>query len=672
MNTRSQYEFQHVCPRNCFSNCMMISRVENDQIMTLSGKRTHPYSQGKLCAKGYSYIERNDHQDRLKYPYYQEVKGSGRFKQITWKKAFELIECEILNIQKKHGHLLPLALYKGSGNVGIHHYVTDHFFTSLGGTTRIFGSSTATTGFEAIEYDMGTVKMSNPSMIKDSTLIILWGANPAATNIHLIPYIIEAKAKGGKVVVIDPVYTQTAELADLYIQLRPSTDGALATLLVKELLKADCYDKEFLEQHSYGYEDYLEAIGKNSKDNLIRKCGVVEDAITLLAKWVKAAEAISHVIGTGLLKHSNGGQNVREIEALAAIHGDIGKKGGGIFFRRKDSRLFQNQLEVVSKDTRVIHLNRPENRIPPSRFSPPIEMLWVSGANPLVQEAEPQFLAEFFAEIPFVVTVDLFMTPTAKMSNLILPTTSHFEEMDIVTSYWHKEISLNEKAVSPYYESLSEWRIMTELAPRLREIGCSFPIHASEEEYLNAQFTEAVENRYFIKNVSELKNKQFTASSDRIVWERRKFATATKQFHFFSTEAEAKGLQALPLFVDGPSPTEELPFWLITPHHPYTFNSQFHFLKLSDSEEAIVEIHPKAAEKLSIDDGEVVKISNQQGSIGIKVAYSHRVPTDILVIHQGWYPDSDVNINKLTPPLPTDMGNKGTAFYDTFVRIEKL
>ena len=161
-----------------------------------------------------------------------------------------------MNIYKHYDSFLPLALFKGSGNIGVHHFVADEFFSSIGETTRIFGSSSLYSGFPSIEYDTGAVNRPDPSTIKEASMIMIWGTNPAATNIHLIPYILDAKIKGAKIVVIDPLYTQTAELADLYIQLRPSTDGALACLLIKHLLEKNAYDKKFFEIDSVEINDY--------------------------------------------------------------------------------------------------------------------------------------------------------------------------------------------------------------------------------------------------------------------------------------------------------------------------------------------------------------------------------------------------------------------------------
>lgn len=683
MNLKAN-ESYHVCPRNCFSACTMIATVENGKLVNLVGDPEHPYTKGKLCAKGHAYIEKNYHKNRLKFPYFQEVKGSGHFKQITWESAFDLIINKISNIYEQNKSFIPIGLYKYSGNFGVHHFVTDQFFSSIGNTTTIVGSPCSSAGLEGISYDVGALKMSDSDQITNAKVIIIWGGNPAVTNTHLIPFIIEAKAKGAKMVVIDPLYTQTAELADLFIQIRPSADGALANLLLKGLFEANKLDQQFLQDDSFGFDYFAGYIKQIDTKAYAKTCEVPEKAIHLLISWLKEAGAVSHIVGLGLQRHSNGGQNIRAIQALGAARGDIGKKGGGVFYNQGETYVFTNQQffssQHLDQNNRIINMNEWIKKGIPSYYHPPLEMMWISCRNPLTQEPQPQLIAQHLKKIPFVVTVEHFMTPTAMMSNLVLPTTTHFEENDIVTNFWHKEVALNEKAIAPYYESRSEWAIMKELAIRLSERYpdiCSFPIHSSEEEYLNSQFNEEVEQLYRVKSIADFKKKRFTAYLPDVAWEDRQFATPTGKYQFYSAEAKHNGFPAMPIFVDGRSPTDEHPFWLITPHNPYTLNSQFHFLNLSDENEAFVAIHPKKAKELSIFDGEVVKVFNKQASIEIKAVYSIKVPKDILMIYQGWYPDSDVNVNELVPVLETDMGAKvsganGIAFYDTFVNIGKL
>lgn len=663
----------------------MLSQVESGRLVHITGDRSHPYTKGKLCSKGYAYIEANYHKDRLKFPYYQEVKGSGKFKQITWEMAFDLIIKQMKSIKEQYRDFLPLALYKFSGNFGVHHFVTEQFFSSIGKTTRIVGSPCNSAGIEAIQYDMGAVKMSDPTQVREAGLIIIWGANPAATNIHLIPFILEAQGKGAKIVVIDPLYTQTAELADLYIQLRPSSDGALANLLIKGLYEAKSLDDHFLKEHSIGFEEFIHQIEQIDTEEYEEICDIPWEAINLLMNWLREAKAVSYIVGIGLQRHSNGGQNIRAIGALAAARGDIGKTGGGIFFSQGETYVFSNQQVYSNGHLDVNNRNVTmdewiSNGVSSFSNKPPLEMMWISCRNPLTQEASPQLIQNHLKKIPFVVAVEQFMTPTAKMANLILPTTTHFEEADIVTNSWHKEIAINQKAIPPYYESRSEWNIMKELAIRINQIYpnlCSFPIHPSEEEYLNSQFNEKVFDIFGVKSIADLEKGSLTAKLPNIAWHDHQFYTKTGKYHFYSMEAKEAGLPPTPLFVKGKAPKERYPFWLLTPHHPYALNSQFHFLNLADEGEAFVAIHEKAANKLGIFNGEIVKVYNTQGSIEIKALISRKVPKDILMIYQGWYPDSDVTINHLIPVTQTDMGEnaygaKGIAFYDTFVNVKKL
>ncbi|MBB6446619.1 molybdopterin-containing oxidoreductase family protein [Bacillus benzoevorans] len=669
MNHHPARKCQNVCPRNCPSSCTMISYVENDRLLRIAGDFNHPYTKGKLCAKGFSYTEKNTHSERLKYPYYQKIKGSGKFIQITWEKAFQLIVSEMLNIYKHFGSFLPFAWFKGSGNIGVHHFVADDFFSSIGETTRLIGSSSLFSGCQTVENGHDALNRFNPSGIKEAATIIIWGANPAATNIHLIPFIFDAKIKGAKIVVIDPLFTQTAELADLYIQLRPGSDGTLACLLIKHLIEQNAVDKSFAPIHSVENHDFSKNM--DVKEYLLN-CDVSEEAFNLLAGWLTNAKTAAYVVGTGLQKHANFEQTIHSIETLAEVHGDTGKMGGGIYFRRNNTLLFNNQLtkQGVEKNRLLnIHEMSKRNSSPNQH---PVQMLWVTCANPLTQEPNANEAKRWLKEIPLVVTVDQFMTPTAQMSNLILPTTTHFEEMDIVASSWHKEIALNERAVSPFYESRSEWRIMTELAERLKQhlpSHCTFPLYPSEEEYLNAQFNEQVFRHYSIRNVLDLKERRMTGVMAQDVLSDRQAYSETKDDQPSGKTTESPSLDKSVL---GKYPPKEYPFWLMTPHHPYAFNSQFHFLQLSDETEAFVGIHPKAASALGIKNGDIVKVYNQQACIEIKAVYSKQVAKDIVLIYQGWYPESEININELVTNQHPESGNETAAFFDTFVNVRKL
>lgn len=673
--------FRNICPKNCFSSCTMISTVENGRIAELKGDQSHPYTKGKLCAKGFSFIEANAHRDRVKFPYYQKVKGSGKFVKITWEKAYDMIVSEMVNIYQRNENLLPLGFYKGTGNLGVHHYVTEEFFTSMGETTKIIDASSSYVSLQRFGSS------SNPLTIKEASLIIIWGANPAATNVHLIPFIIEAKVKGSKVVVIDPLYTQTAELADLFIQIQPGSDGALAGLLIKGLVE-NLPDSEQTER-------FAEQVRWIPTEEALHICGVSTEAIDLLQEWLRKAGSVAHLIGNGVFRSAGTGQSLRMIEVLAEVHGDLGKNGGGIFIRKGSVRLFHNQLsgDDSTFKGRLLDLSNPEGGI---RFyddlianhnlgdfsvaKSPVEMLWISCGNPLTQAPHPQLWSKFMQDIRLVVTVDHYLTPTANMSNLVLPTTTHFEEYDLVLNDYHQGLDYNEKAISPYYESRSEWSIMKELALRLNKAlpgVCSFPVHSTEEEYLDAQFNDRVFQVYGVRRVTDIKSRMGpvfpSKSQDRAVSEFKELEIALKE----RVENEQKGE-----FVKrgqtsaGKVPTTKHPFWLLTPHHPYRLNSQFYFLNLGDETEAYVGINAEAARKLGIFNGEIVRVSNNRDSIEIKAVYSTQVPEDIVFIYEGWYPESDVDVNRLIPSARTVTAEEGPsesgALYNTIVNIEKL
>lgn len=193
-----------------------------------------------MC-KRFFLCRKNSHIERLKYPYFQKVKGSGKFVQITWEKAYQLLIHEMVNIHKYFNRFLPISYLKGSGNIGVHHFVVDEFFSSLGEITKITSSSALFSENDFTKKD--ALNHFHPQAFHEASLILIWGANPAATNIHLIPFLIEAKLQGAKIVVIDPIYTQTVELADLYIQLRPGSDAVLAALLINHILDGNVDDK---------------------------------------------------------------------------------------------------------------------------------------------------------------------------------------------------------------------------------------------------------------------------------------------------------------------------------------------------------------------------------------------------------------------------------------------
>lgn len=619
-------KYKHVCPRNCASSCTLFSSVKNDRLLRITGDHTHPYTGGKLCAKGFTYKELNEHPTRLKYPLYQKRKGSGKFAPISWEKAYEIILSQMQKIEEKYHSFQSLAYYKGSGNIGVHHNVTDEFFSSLGGT-KIVGISSMLNQRE----DSENLDSFDVSKLLNSSLIVIWGANPAATNIHLMPYLISAQIRGAKIIVIDPIRTKTANLADLWIPLQPNSDQILIQLLT-------------LESTLHG--DFSKSMQPLERDDLLEQCNIAADKFQFFLQWLLEAESISYILGSGLQKHHGGMETIQAIKTFVHIQGELLPKGTRILMKNWNRPLFHNQVQEVERSISTNELPAQENGI---------DMLWITGGNPLIQEKHPAIFKDWMDRIPFVVTVDHFLTPTASMSNLVLPTTTFFEELDIIISPWHNTVALNEKALTPFCDSRSEWRILTDMARQTRsfsKVPCSFPIYSDEEEYLNAQFNERVEENYSIRSLQDLREKDGLARSFSLHLR----ADRKGPFHF-QFQNRSGPLKA----------SEEYPFWLLTPHDPYRLNSQFHYLNLSNEKEPTLALNPDAAQELKIKDGEIITLYNEHAAIEIKAVYNPQLPTHIVLFYQGWYPESGITINDLMG----DGEAQGMALYDTFVNVRK-
>lgn len=645
---------KHVCPKNCASSCSLISEVDHETLLHIKGDNTNFYTKGKLCQKGFSFKERNEHKDRLKYPLYQKKKGTNQFIKISWEDAYELICERIIEIEKKYNHFQPIAYYKGSGNIGIHHYIVDEFFSALQGT-KIIGSANMFND-EQSPIDVPYIKQFDAATGIKTPTIIIWGANPAATNIHLIPLLIDAKMRGAKLVVIDSIRSKTADLADLYIQLRPNTDLQLVQLMTKHVIEKKSFDDQVAKQRKIDWEQFIQSYEKMNAFILKEQCDIPHDALNKLLSLIQKNEQITYILGSGLQKYRNSCETIKAIETFATIRGDTKHQNAGIYMKNNSFKLFRNQRQhtvhtLHTKD--ISFLSATENKH--------MDLLWITGANPLVQEANPSGLKEWLETIPFVVTVDHFLTPTAEMANLILPTTTFFEEMDIVISPWHRTLALNEQALAPYHETRSEWKIMTDIATKLQR-HCSnmkeFPIFSNEEEYLNAQFTEQVATYYSVHNIDDLRKNHHQVSINRR-HELDNIKERIEQMSFFSLINHDNNKE-----ISDNNEDEKL-FFLITPHHPYKLNSQFHYLHLTDEKEATIEINTEVAKELHIHNGEIITIYNEHASINVKAIHSFRVPKDVLMFYQSWYPKSHIPINDL-------IGNDTSSFYDVTVHVKKL
>ncbi|OEH86888.1 DMSO reductase [Desulfuribacillus stibiiarsenatis] len=681
--------FYNACPRNCYDTCSLVTTVEEGVIKRVSGNPDNSYTRGKLCVKGNSYTRSVYSPDRILYPMRQKGRGTGNWERISWDEAFTEIAQNIIKIKENYGSTLPICLNKYSGNFEIMHYGIEGTLSSIGYTSRATGTPCWPAGIDAQTFDFGTIYNNDPEDLVNSKYLILWGVNPAWCSVHSMYLVEEAKRRGCKIVAIDPILTATASKANEYIQIKPSTDGALALGMAKYILDNKLYDSQWLESNAKGHEEFFAYL----KDKVTvkwasEKTGVPVEVIEQLAKEYAQADPANIWIGYGMQRHTNGGASVRAIDALAAITGNIGKPGGGAQYAQLETWGFNYHAMVhdapegsQGDGNRAINMNNFGAEVLAAQ-EPPIKMLWIAARNPVAQDPETSVVLKAFESMDFVVTADMYMNETVRMSDIVLPVTTLFETPGVNVSYWHYWLNLNEQAIQSLGEAKSDVEIAMGLSAKMNQLAqgsCTYPTEGNLEEWVEKECNEGIFTQFGLKDFKDLKTKKSVkAKNNLIAWADGKFRTPSGKYELYSEEAVKFGNKALPEYIEELQTPAEYPFRCISPHWKLNLHSQFQNLDWVEAihNKPFIEIHPKVAQKMGIKDGDSIKMYNDLGFIVVPAKITATISEDIVVVYEAWYKDKDFNVNFTTKAIPADMGAKATgmpgiAFHDNFVNITK-
>lgn len=681
--------FFNACPRNCYDTCSMVTTVKDGVITFVTGNKNNTYTNGKLCIKGNTYPRMVYSPDRIKYPMRQMGRGSGRWERISWDTAFTIIAKKILDIKKEYGSTLPICLNKYSGNFNILNYAIEGMMSSIGYTTRATGTPCWPAGIDAQSFDMGTILNSDPEQMVHSKLLIIWGANPAWCSVHSMSIVEKAQEKGCKVIVIDPLLTQTASKADEYIQIKASTDGALALGMARYIIDHQLYDQNWLEKNSKGYQEFIDYVKQNiTIDWAAQKTGIPAFEIERLAREYATTKPANIWIGYGMQRHTNGGTNVRIIDALAALTGNIGVLGGGANYAQLATWGFtyhamSQKPPAGSKGEkdRVININNFGAELLNTK-EPPIKMLWIACRNPLSQDPETAVVRKAFQSMDLIVTADLFMNETVKMSDIVLPVTTPFETYGVNVSYWHYWININQPAISPMYEAKSDLEIAMGLSKKLNELepgSCTFPTSGKLEDWLGQEFNDKIYQLFGLHHWKDLyKTGTAKAKGVEVAWKDGHFMTPSGKYEFWSEQATKFGHYPLPVYVEEMEAPAKYPIRCISSHWKYGLHSQFQNLDwvAHFHDKPYLEIHPALAKKKGIAENDYVKMFNDIGYIVVPAHITQTVPPDTVAIYEAWFKDQDYVVNYTVKAIPSDMGTfqtgmPGIAFHDNFVDIEK-
>lgn len=636
-NPKTYKIYRNACPRNCYDTCSLKTWVKDEVITFVEGAPESTFTHGAPCVKGLSYPRRVYSPDRIKYPMVQDVRGSGNWRRISWDEAMQRIATKMLEIKKKDGSMLGLAMTKYSGKFGVLNYAVEGMMSSLGYTTRFAGTPCWPAGIDAQNYDMGDMWCNDPEDFVKAKYIIIWGANPAWCSMHTMKYIYQAREKGAKVVVIDPLLTQTAAKADLYLRVRPGSDGALALGMARHLVDKGLVDQDFVNNYSHGYPEF-EAYLRNSVtvEWAAEICGLSADVIRQLAEEFTAVNPATVWIGYGMQRHVNGGANVRAIDAFVAMTGNIGIEGGGARYGHLHTWGFNYNAmlqkppvgsigmpgaagttsefgsagAVAQYSDRSLNINQTAKGILEAN-EPPVRMLWVACKNPFAQDFDRSKMEKAFEKLEMVVCADQFFNETVQHADIVLPVTTAFEEWNVDASYWHYWLSINQPAIKPMYEAKCDLEIAVLLSRTINKLepgSCTFPQEFDHKRWLDQEFNDGMGKMFGISSWDDLLDgpkKAILPSS--AAWYDRKFKTPSGKFEFKSELCEKNGHTALPEYKSEAKST--LPFHLFTPHVQFGIHSQFINLDWMQVfyPEPFVYMHPISAEKRGIAENDLVK-----------------------------------------------------------------
>ncbi len=670
------------CPHDCPDTCALITTVEDGVAVKVQGNPDHAQTGGVLCTKVSRYTERSYHPERILQPLRRAgPKGSGRFEPVSWDSALDEIAARLQAIASRNPEAIVPYSYAGTMGLVQSESMAARFFNKLG-ASLLERTICSAAGSEALTQTLGGKVGMKVEFFAESRLIIIWGSNSIASNLHFWRYVQQAKRAGAKVVCIDPRKTETAEKCHEHIALRPGTDAALALALMHELIVHNWLDHDYIAQYTVGW-DLLKARALLwPPERAAEVCGIPVQQIRSLAKDYGNTQPAAIRLNYGMQRVRGGGNAARAITCLPALVGAWRHRAGGLLL--SSSGLFpvnraalQRPELLAGRQPRMLNMSTIGNdllRESSPEFGPKIEALIVYNSNPVAVAPESgQVVRGFEREDLFTVVLEHFQTDSADYADFILPATTQLEHWDIHGAYGHTDVLLNRPAIAPVGQARPNTEIFRGLASRM---GFTEPCFGDDDETLcRAAFSHADGDKV---DFDELLDRGFaTLPVPDAPFAQGGFPTPSGLCEFFSARLAAQGLDGLPDHLpnhETAGSSADFPLAMISPPARNFLNSTFVNVKsLRDIEgEPLLEIHADDAAARGIRSGDIVRVFNQRGSYRCKAEVSGRARPGVVHGLGVWWRKLGLdgsNVNQLTSQQLTDLG-RGPVFYDCLVDVQ--
>ncbi len=666
------------CPHDCPDTCALLTTVENGRAVRVHGNPAHRHTDGALCTKVSRYTERTYHPERLLQPLRRVgPKGAGRFEPVGWDEALDDIAGRLKAIAARNPEAVLPYSYAGTMGLVQGEGMAARFFHQLGGS-HLERTICSAAGSEAMVQTLGGKVGMKVEFFAESKLILIWGSNSIASNLHFWRHVQQAKREGARIVCIDPRRTETADKCHAHIALRPGTDAALALALMHELVVHDWLDHDYIAQHTVGWEALRERALQWPPARAAEVCGIPEQQITDLARDYGITTPAAIRLNYGMQRVRGGGNAARAIACLPALTGAWRHRAGGVLLSSSghfpiDRAALHRPDLLGSRRPRTLNMVTIGDdllREASPEFGPKIEALIVYNSNPVAVAPESGKVVQGFArEDLFTVVLEHFQTDTADFADYLLPATTQLEHWDVHASYGHTDVLLNRPAIAPLGQARTNTDVFRALAQRL---GFTDPGFVEDDETLcRTAFGDAVPFDELLENgfaSLPLPDAPFARGA---------FPTPSGRCEFFSERLAMQGLDGLPDYLPNYETTGSSAAWplaMISPPARNFLNSTFVNVKsLRDIEgEPILEMHDTDARSRGIADGDVVRVFNARGAYHCKARISPRARPGVVNGLGVWWRKlglGGTNVNELTSQKLTDLG-RGPVFYDCLVEVE--
>jgi anaerobic selenocysteine-containing dehydrogenase len=668
----SHSKHEHVvgtaCPLDCPDSCSLSVTTSGGRVVSLDGSRLNPVTGGFICAKVRKFGERVTSPLRIMHPAVRTgPKGKAAFSRVTWDEAIELVAGRLREARDTWGGESILPFYYGGSNGLVTQDATDaRLFRRLRASRLARTVCAAPTG-AAAQALYGKMPSVTYEDFRHARLIVLWGANPSVSGIHLVPFIQAARKDGAKLVVVDPRVTPLARDADLHIPVMPGTDLVVALALHRHLFETGAAATGFLESHTRGADRLRERAAEWTFERAAAVAGVQASTLRSFAELYAASNPAVIRCGWGLERNRNGGSAAAAVLALPAVAGKFGVRGGGYAMSNSSAWAIDHRwIGEDEPETRVVNMNLL-GRMLTEEMTPPVKVLFVYNCNPVATVPNQNLILRGLArEDLFTVVFDQVTTDTAAYADVVLPATTFLETYDVARAYGPISLQLVQPVVDAAGESRSNPDVFEAL---LSALG----LNAEGEAQGELETMLAVLDNLPGSAGDDLRNLRRPAPS---------FGTAPVQFVDVFPRTPDHKIDVFPEALDGESavglyryiaetPSGGFPLALISPSSDRTINSTLGELPRQD---AALVMHPLDARARSLEEGASVRVFNDLGDVRCPLSIEPTVRPGTVVLPKGLWRSSTNNGSTgtaLTPDTLSDIG-AGACFNDARVEVERV